>query len=158
MPRNCVGVYGNIRLVKGYCQECRGFAFVIGGKIQCCDLPYRAEPNREKRESIAEYRRLVPGRKTQKLILAQQDYCCFYCFKRFGSVVYVGYPKKPVHLRRHWDHMVPFAYSQNNSTENFVAACHLCNMWKSSLMFQTVDEARVHLAIEWENHQWSSDE
>jgi hypothetical protein len=42
--------------------------------------------------------------------------------------------------------MVPYAYSQDNGTPNFVAACHVCNGLKSAKMFRTIDEARGYLA------------
>jgi len=49
-----------------------------------------------------------------------------------------------------WDHQVPYSYSQNNHDANFLPACHLCNRWKSALIFQTVEEVKVYVATKWE--------
>jgi len=54
-----------------------------------------------------------------------------------------------VSLRINFDHVVPFAYSQNNYRHNFVAACHICNSIKSSMMFNTLDEARAYIVATW---------
>lgn len=48
-------------------------------------------------------------------------------------------------LQVNWDHKVPFAYSQNNGNQNFVAACQICNRLKSRIMFNSLEEARVYL-------------
>ena len=46
--------------------------------------------------------------------------------------------------------MVPFSYAQNNHTDNFVASCHVCNRWKRSIMFDTIEAARIYLSLQWE--------
>ena len=44
---------------------------------------------------------------------------------------------------------MPYAYSLNNLSANFGAACHICNGWKSDHVFQSLDEARVYLSGKW---------
>lgn len=57
---------------------------------------------------------------------------------------------KKLLLKINWDHMVPHSYSQDNSTKNIVAACHVCNGVKSDLMFQTVEEAQTYVETKWQ--------
>jgi 5-methylcytosine-specific restriction endonuclease McrA len=101
-----------------------------------------------KRESLPEHRRLKPSLAICDRILENQDHRCFYCARRFGSRVRSG--RRTVSLKLNWDHLVPFSYAQNNQTENFVAACHRCNAWKGSLVFQTLEDAQVYLLNKWE--------
>jgi hypothetical protein len=53
---------------------------------------------------------------------------------------------KPIIIKTNWDHQLPYAFSQNNATSNFVAACHVCNGIKSDRLFKTIEEAQVYLA------------
>jgi 5-methylcytosine-specific restriction endonuclease McrA len=83
------------------------------------------------------------SRKQKREIMAAQSNRCAYCLTTFGSVVY--WRKRNVRLQIEWDHLVPFAYNRDNRPANFVAACHICNRIKSSLLFQTMDEARAYI-------------
>jgi len=97
-----------------------------------------------KRMSQAADVRRQPTAEEKGLILELQENCCLYCQRRFDSaVIRKG---KLSWLRVTWDHVVPFSYSQNNSAVNFVAACQICNGIKGSLMFVTIEEARVYIA------------
>ncbi len=49
-----------------------------------------------------------------------------------------------------WDHLFPYAFSQDNGVENFVASCQICNAYKGAIMFQTIEEARTYIATQWE--------
>jgi 5-methylcytosine-specific restriction endonuclease McrA len=57
-------------------------------------------------------------------------------------VLYSGRPKvlSPV-----WDHLVPYVYGYDNSDDNFVAACQICNNIKSSKLFSSLEEAREYI-------------
>lgn len=48
-------------------------------------------------------------------------------------------------LKLQWDHVDPWVYSLNNKDQNFVAACQICNGIKSSMIFNSVEEARVYI-------------
>ena len=54
--------------------------------------------------------------------------------------------EKALTIKVNWDHQLPYAFSQNNATSNFVAACHVCNGIKSDRLFKTVEEAQLYLA------------
>lgn len=67
-------------------------------------------------------------------LVESQGWACLYCDEPFHS------------LRRVcWDHFVPLSLAHNNATQNFVAACRLCNSLKGSLVFETVEEVRTYV-------------
>ena len=41
----------------------------------------------------------------------------------------------------HWDHLLPFAFSYNNTDGNFVAACSICNHIKRDRIFDKIQDA-----------------
>lgn len=138
-----MAIYGNVIIPKSYCDDCKGYYFVINGQLACCGKRPFSTPFFYKRESEPVQHRKTPGRKMKQLILNQQDNRCFYCEQTFGSTV--ERKGKQLTLRIHWDHQIPYAYAQNNTTENFVAACQVCNTIKSDICFQTIDEAKLYL-------------
>lgn len=140
-----VSLYGNVAIQRAYCYACGGTAFVIDGYLQCCGRWWKHEPDRIKREVEPEYKRRGPGLKEQRQILEAQDYRCIYCECAFHSIRFRR--NRPIRLRIEWDHDIPFAYSQNNHTSNFVAACQVCNGLKSDLIFKDLDEARIRLRM-----------
>lgn len=142
-----VGLYGSVQLRRAFCNRCEGYAFVRDGRITCCETP-APEPSGESRRLSApdSYRkRLSPSKKAQAL--KAQSGACFYCERQIGSHVMKN--GRPVALQLEWDHLVPYSYSQDNTDYNYVAACHMCNGWKTDMVFQTVDEAKVYLAAKW---------
>lgn len=138
-----IGLYGSVGLTKERCRFCHTVAFVLDGKLACCGSDSQEKPEGYKRESLPDQARKLPPAKAREYQLAGQDYRCFYCERSFDSLVYRN--NAPVKLRLQWDHYVPYAYSQNNSASNFVAACHVCNSIKTDLCFLTVDEAKTYV-------------
>lgn len=98
-----------------------------------------------KRMAQADVRRKRPGRKYITQMLEAQDNRCFYCDIPFGTSYKHPRLNKYVKTTVCCDHLVPFAYTQNNNEMNFVCACGVCNGIKSALMFQTVEEARSYV-------------
>ena len=148
-----IGLFGNIPIAKAVCAACRGYYFVLENQLACCGRFVETVPTHYKREVEAEQRRRQPSRRVQDAILAAQNGLCFYCSRRLGSDVFRG--SRRVRLLTHWDHMVPYSYSQDNRGCNFVAACHVCNLSKRDLCFPTVDDARVHLELAWTRKGYS---
>jgi len=139
-----IGIYGSVTIVKDYCVNCEMLAFVIDGELKCCGA--RSEkgiPAKFKREILAEPRRRLPGLDERRQQLEWQEHRCFYCLLRIGSLIQRG--NKQIKLRLHWDHQVPYAYSQDNRASNFVASCHVCNGIKYSFCFRTIEEARIYV-------------
>lgn len=143
-PVSVVSLYGNVALRREYCRACGGMAIVQDGKLACCDAVVETVAETVKRETIAPQERYGPGFADATTILEVQGGCCAYCDQRFGSVQFRGV--REFQLRLCWDHWIPWSYGQNNQAANFVAACHVCNALKSSMLFASMDEARTTLA------------
>jgi len=141
-----LGAYGGIILPKAWCAACECFSFVKRGLVLCCDSRIEGKPERWKRESLASGLRQLPSKEYQTAQLVRQADRCFYCFMHFGS--WVLWRNKDQRLIIHWDHYVPFAYLQTNPTEDFVAACQICNAVKHAKLFQTVQEARQYVSLQ----------
>ena len=151
-----VGLYGNVKLIKAWCENCQAQSIVRDGELLCCGTPIEADPDRYKRESEPEQRRRRPSLKDRQQQLETQDYKCFYCLRSFGSY---GYRKKKgIRLQIHYDHLVPYALTQNNNATNFVAACHVCNGMKSAICFRTIEEAQIYLQERWKEKGYSDSE
>lgn len=143
-----LALYGNTGLVRMYCKSCQRWAFVIDDALQCCMTLVETKPEKIVRESQPEAKRRIPSMKERTRILEAQNHRCLYCdVSLAGYVIYRSELKK---VKLTWDHMTPYAYSLNNHHENFAATCQFCNAWKSSLVFKTVEEVRVYVALKWE--------
>jgi len=134
-------IYGRIILHKAFCQQCQGFAFVLTSQMACCGV--RASDTAEgfRMECDSHRQRWKPGVRFGKKQLERQDHRCFYC--RVPLIGYAFRDGRAIKLKLHWDHRVPFLYLQSNPHENFVAACHICNMIKGSKLFNTIKRRRV---------------
>ena len=138
--RSMVALYGNIALERAYCRNCDSSSFIKADKFVCCGSPAPKVPAKFYRESDAPERRKQPPKREQRLILAEQNLRCYYCLERFGTLKFrVG---TPIILSITWDHQVPYAFSCNNESKNFVAACQVCNGIKSDHIFKELEEAR----------------
>ena len=67
---------------------------------------------------------LTPAKKRK--ILERDDYCCAYCFGPADQV----------------DHIIPLSYIRDESDENLVACCWLCNLLASDFVFHTLSQKR----------------
>src|ERR1700757_3514336 len=120
-----VAYYGEIAIERRYCEDCERFAFFIDGEMRCCGAKLQVErPNKRKRMCDVYGKRKGPPKKERDRILREQHDNCFWCDRGFGNSVWLG--RRRIVLRVEWDHLVPFGYSRNNNTQNFVASCHIC--------------------------------
>jgi hypothetical protein len=55
--------------------------------------------------------------------------------------------ERPVTLRLNWDHYVPFAFLAKNPSDNWRAACHVCNGLKSAVMYGEIEIEEVRRRI-----------
>lgn len=149
-----IALYGNVTLTRGWCHDCSGYALVIKGKFACCDREYSDMPRMVKRMSTPEDVRRLPPLRDRRAQLSEQEGKCFYCLREFGRKVY-KHGVKPVVLRVNWDHVLPYSYSQDNHALNFVAACQICNGFKSSRIYATVWDAQVAIATRWAVSRYS---
>lgn len=144
------GLYGNIAIDRAVCPECQEMAFIIRGRMACCDLVVNSKLAKTKpieRMSEPEHRRRQPSMDEQVAILSDQNHRCFWCRTPFDGVAVriTRRSQKIVKLMPCWDHVEPFAWSSNNQPLNFVAACSICNGIKSSKMFTTIEETRDYI-------------
>lgn len=76
----------------------------------------------------------------QQRIIERQGYKCLYCEIPIATRIWRR--NREIMLRPHWDHFVPYAYSQRNPSANWVLACHVCNHIKTARIFADVESAR----------------
>lgn len=145
--RAYLGIYGNTNLGKEFCRDCDAFAFVLDGKLACCDRRAVRISEFAKREICPEQKRRKPPVAKQREQLAAQNNCCIYCERELGSYAFRGIT--PIKLEVCWDHVVPYAYAQDNRPVNFVAACVICNGIKSDTLYPSLEIARLHIRKAW---------
>lgn len=144
-----IAIYGTLKVRRMFCRSCKCWTIIAkDGKKICCNKPYMGEPKEFKRMIEAVRIRRGPSERVKKILFEKFDYSCCYCGRRFGSYVsFSGIFKK---VKVNWDHKIPFSYSYNNAGENFLPACNFCNGWKSSKIFQTMEEAKLYVNNRWE--------
>jgi len=136
-------IFGNVLAVRTYCDSCRRAALIVKGLLACCGKSVNREPVGQKRECEPCQKRQRPPLKARLRQLAEQNNRCAYCDLEFGSMI--SRREISLVLVVNWDHCVPYAYGQNNSTTNFVAACQVCNSIKRDMTFPSTDEARAYV-------------
>jgi hypothetical protein len=145
-----IALYGSLQIPRDTCPDCERQAFIIGGKFACCDLPAEKEkPKVFKRVVDTEgKRRFIVPKEMRERILTAQENRCFYCFREFGQFYRNQKTKdRLIRLTVQWDHLVPFSWlnDDGNVNNNFVASCRTCNNIKGSILFQTVEDARIYV-------------
>jgi len=63
---------------------------------------------------------------------------CFYCRKEIATSI---------------DHVVPYSWDEDNSIENLVPACALCNSLASNKLFDTVVQKRAYIMKQREKYK-----
>ena len=140
--------YGNVVLPRVWCEDCRQMSLVVQGKRSCCGQKSYGPTKGRKRMSHPPQRRRQPSKKIQEKLLAQWEDACAYCCRPFGSEVLMYGKLRLVNL--HWDHCVPFSFTQNNQSNNYLPACQWCNLWKTDMQFNNLEEAQVYVTTKWE--------
>lgn len=148
MLRNLeTALFGNIAIPRAYCSPCGSMAFILDGRMACCDRKVgEVNPKKIKRVIEPELVRRHPPTSTKKRLLEEQNHCCFYCERRFGSRVVYKNKERVLSLR--WDHIVPWVYSQDNRPQNFIAACQICNGVKLAKMFDSIEDLKIYVLNE----------
>lgn len=142
-----IALYGNVKIPRKYCYRCRGPALIVDGEFQCCGREVEVNTKRTRRLSDCSNVKKKPTAHSQKVLLERFDNSCAYCERRFGKIVLIGRNVKKLQLV--WDHQLPWSYSRNNSEDNFLPACHLCNGWKSDRIFKDIDEVKLYVHQKW---------
>lgn len=138
-----IALYGNVQMKRQYCSRCKRWALVIDNELQCCEGLSDSPVDSVQRMTNPRCKRNELSAKDKRSILETQGNRCFYCSQPFGEMVW--YKRRLVTLTAKYDHVSPFAYDQNNDKANMVAACQLCNGWKSDKIFRTIEEVRNYV-------------
>src|SRR6185503_6107891 len=123
-----LALYGNVGMLRTFCQVCQRTTLIIDNVKQCCNQVDNEDVDGTERIVEPEAVKRSPNARQRIRILKRQHDCCLYCGRRLGSVVW--YKGRQIVLRVNYDHVLPFEYACDNSLGNFVAACHVCNNWK----------------------------
>lgn len=144
-----IALYGTTPIQRAFCSVCASYAFVIDGKLQCCERPYAAPAKEDQlvRFSESERKRKKPPPWWKKKTIAEQRGRCFYCGRRFGTVLIRK--NKETTLGVHWDHVEAWCFAHDNRLFNFVASCSLCNLFKSNKSFYSIESIRDYLMARW---------
>lgn len=67
--------------------------------------------------------------KQKEAILERDGHVCYYCG---GEATVV-------------DHIIPWDWSHNNAPTNLIAACNLCNILTSDMIFDTLEDKRKYI-------------
>jgi hypothetical protein len=153
MACDSVALYGNVAIPRGKCPECGCTSLVIDGVRQCCLSEATGfAPDHFEQIVPPEHVRKPLSSGQKRSIEESQDGRCLYCGKAFGSIVHRN--GRPSILRVHFDHADPWVYSFNNSAENMVAACHVCNGIKSSTIYPSLVAAAQDLERRRKSRGW----
>ncbi len=138
-------VFGRVRILKGYCEDCEETSLRTNDIKEASRLSedFRKRPKRE----ASKYERKRPSYTYQHKRLSAQGYCCFYCFRPFGSLVIRN--NVDIKLKIVWDHIIPVSFSQDNQDSNFAAACQVCNSLKGKKLFKSIEEIREYVKRKW---------
>lgn len=150
-------IYGGVKMLRIYCSKCKGITLVTKGIKLCCDSPIEEKSQIIKVMTTSGIMRRRPNKKIQTQILKLQDNKCLYCKMEFNT----PYLKngKVLFTKIHFDHLVPYSYSQTNKCV-FVAACNICNGIKYNKMFNTIEEVSNYVRYNREKKgiQYASEE
>lgn len=140
-----------------HCGRCESDAFVIDGKMACCDavvdLPTKEVHHRES-ESYKFRQKISP--KDKKDLLKSQEGRCGYCLYLIGDTIENEKTGKRIKLEMHVDHFIPWSYLSTNKGE-LIASCQLCNLIKSNKVFDSLDSLRVFLKDQRRQQGWPND-
>jgi len=138
--------YGSQVMLKAYCKECEMDAFIVDGKLQCCDKKIEIPPEvKLSREFDGSQKRHQISRKIKNQILKKQENKCIYCKCDLDGWIFNKKRQEYTPVKIHYDHFISWNYSRNDQENNLVAACHVCNFIKSDLYFRDFVSTRDHI-------------
>jgi len=137
-------LYGHVRLDKEYCHACKSNFFVIDGKMSCCDgISKSSKIGSIKRESLSLKKTLSKSMKDR--ILMVQQYKCILCGHDLREDCFYRKKERFKKVHTEFDHFIPKSFSEISHFNNVYAMCCLCNRYKGSKMFDTIEDARKYV-------------
>ena len=131
------------------CPSCDDIIFQDSMNFNCdiCKMNFSGTLD-SLRIEVANLKRKYPSRKLKDQILCEQNYECYWCEREF----YLSYFRynSIKSLLPNYDHILPYSYSYSNPDDNFVAACNVCNSFKSSHVFENETLCREYLKRKWD--------
>lgn len=76
-------------------------------------------------------------------LVSRQNHCCAYCLLPFGTIV--SKRGNVIIQRPEVDHFIPWAILESTEASNGIAACNICNNYKSDKVFNSIEEARRYI-------------
>lgn len=148
-PLQCIGElvhYGSERMVRSLCPICNKHSFIIDERYDCCGTKFDGKGwLKERRVIECRFKRKKPSIYAIRYMLDAQNDVCFYCGREFNEFYLHPKTKRLLRTKMHFDHFVPFSYSQDNRECNFVISCSICNLIKSDKIFLTEEDARDYV-------------
>ena len=148
--------YGTIVMLRGICDCCGEESFIDSeGLSTCCRSSVICE-NRTKtvKETEGIYKRKQPSLISKKAILENQDNRCYWCGREFNQYVISPSGKTIRQLTIEWDHYIPYDYTGSCEDKEFVAACIICNRYKSSMFIIDEEIAKKTIIQKWIKSGW----
>ena len=143
--------YGKVIMFRTNCPKCKETLFEPKLHFKCdvCSLQFQGIVT-SLRTEVDRPRKKKPSPIIREQILDQQGFKCYWCYREFDTI-YLRYNSIST-LSINWDHVIPYAYSNSNADENFVAACSVCNSFKSSKIFDNDEQCKNYLKQRWDKH------
>lgn len=144
-------IFGKVRLNLHTCPNCENDLLNNSLLFTCDVCGYSNKDEKAKTFKVVvppPGMRKIPPRALQKILLKVQSNKCFWCGNKLGSLYWKNGKVKTLEV--HWDHKIPFSYTQTNRNDNWVASCNICNLFKSNFLFTTDKECREYLSAKWQ--------
>lgn len=139
-------IYGSVAIKSDICKTCGFQSFIVRQRFSCCGRFAYGKQTDIRRISQARSNRKRFSPEFIKTLVSKQSGLCFWCGIPFEELEFSRrkLAKKKVHL----EHLEPFIFAANECRKNLVAACSICNLIKSDLMFDSIYECRKYIKIQ----------
>lgn len=145
MSLGTISLFGRAVLIRDWCEHCKCMSIVLDGYFQCCDEKAKAITiTRIERQSDTCRGRI--SAELKRKILVAQKHRCHYCGLDLSRTWY--YMDKYGDYREikiNFDHFIPASFACVETFENLYATCSICNRYKASKMFNSIEELRIYL-------------
>ena len=150
--------YGSTIIPRGVCSVCEDECLIVGNVSSCCRAEVRAFTEGSiSKETImtAQQKRHKPPAHVRRFILDTQKNCCYWCGRAFGSWV-AAKSGKVYELKPCWDHFIPCVLTSSSQSDQFVASCWVCNIYKRSQVPIEGEEdvLRTRILQGWKHAKW----